>query len=208
MNTRLATFLSGAFHPLIMPTILFMVLFFLAPVSLGIEGIDMTFKWIVIGFVFIYTFAIPAYLVYLLKRWGYISSLKLEKLHERRIPYLLTAIIYAVLGYFMYTKNSALFACAYILWSISLVILFVALISFWWQISAHAAGVGGVVGAMAGVMVKFGETALFMPLLFSMILAGYVIGARLQLNAHTPKQVWSGLLLGVLISLGAVSYFF
>ena len=87
-------------------------------------------------------------------------------------------------------------------------ILFVALISFWWQISAHAAGVGGVVGAMAGVMVKFGETALFMPLLFSMILAGYVIGARLQLNAHTPKQVWSGLLLGVLISLGAVSYFF
>ena len=208
MNTRLATFLSGTLHPLLMPTLLFLILFFLAPVSLGVEGMDMTFKWIVIGFVFIYTFAIPAYLVYLLKRWGVISSLKMENLHERRIPYLMTALIYGVLGYFLYTKNSSLFACAYILWSITLVILSVAIISFWWQISAHAAGIGGVVGALAGIMVKFGEGSLFIPLLCAMIIAGYLVGARLQLNAHTPRQVWAGLTLGVILSLLSVSYFF
>jgi hypothetical protein len=191
-----------------MPTLLFLILFFLAPVSLGIEGMDTTFRWIVIGFVFIYTFAIPAYLVYLLKRWGIISSMKLENLRERRIPYLLTAIIYAVLGYFLYNKNSSLFACAYILWSISLVILCIAVISFWWQISAHAAGIGGVVGALAGIMVKFGEGNLFIPLLCSMVVAGYLIGARLQLNAHTPRQVWAGLSLGIALSILSVFYFF
>lgn len=191
-----------------MPTLLFLIVFFLAPVSLGIEGMDMTFRWIVIGFVFIYTFAIPAYLVYLLKRWGIISSLKLENLQERRIPYLMTAIIYAVLGYFLYNKNSSFFVCAYILWSITLVILSVAIISFWWQISAHAAGIGGVIGALAGIMTKFGEAGLFIPLLCSMVIAGYLIGARLQLNAHTPRQVWAGLTLGVVLSLLSVSYFF
>ncbi len=208
MNTRLATFLSGALHPLLMPTLLFLILFFLAPASLAVEGIDTTFRWIVIGFIFIYTFAIPAYLVYLLKRWGIISSLKMENLKERRIPYLMTAIIYAVLGYFLYNKNSSLYACAYILWSIALVILCIAIVSFWWQISAHAAGIGGVVGALAGIMVKFGEGTLFIPLLCSMVIAGYLIGARLQLNAHTPRQVWAGLSLGVILSLLSVSYFF
>ncbi|WP_259013863.1 hypothetical protein [Emticicia fluvialis] len=208
MNTRLATFLSVILHPLLMPTVLFMILFFLAPVSLGLEGLEPMFRWIVIGFVFIYTFAIPAYLIYLLKRWGFISSLQLENLQERRLPYLLTALIYGLLGYFLYSKNSSLFACAYILWSITIVILCVALISFRWQISAHGAGIGGVIGALAGIMVKMGENALFMPLLFCMILAGYVLGARLQLNAHTPKQAWAGLFLGVGLSLLAVSYFF
>ncbi|WP_229236277.1 hypothetical protein [Emticicia sp. TH156] len=208
MNTRLATFLSFILHPLLMPTVLFMILFFLAPVSLGLEGLEPMFRWIVIGFVFIYTFAIPAYLIYLLKRWGFISSLQLENLQERRLPYLLTALIYGLLGYFLYNKNSSLFACAYILWSITIVILCVALISFRWQISAHGAGIGGVIGALAGIMVKMGESALFMPLLFCMILAGYVLGARLQLNAHTPKQAWAGLFLGVGLSLLAVSYFF
>lgn len=191
-----------------MPTLLFLILFFLAPASLAVEGIDTTFRWIVIGFIFIYTFAIPAYLVYLLKRWGIISSLKMENLKERRIPYLMTAIIYAVLGYFLYNKNSSLYACAYILWSIALVILCIAIVSFWWQISAHAAGIGGVVGALAGIMVKFGEGTLFIPLLCSMVIAGYLIGARLQLNAHTPRQVWAGLSLGVILSLLSVSYFF
>lgn len=208
MNTRLATFLSVVLHPLLMPTFLFLTLFFLAPVSLGLEGMDPFFRWIVIGFVFIYTFAIPAYFIYLLKRWGFISSLKLETLQERRLPFLLTALIYGVLGYFLYTKNSSLFACAYILWSITAVILCVALISYRWQISAHAAGVGGVIGALAGIMINSGESALFMPLLFSMILAGYLLGARLQLNAHTPKQAWAGLFLGVVLSLLSVSYFF
>ncbi|WP_337042582.1 hypothetical protein [Emticicia sp. 17c] len=208
MNTRLASFLSVALHPLLMPTFLFVILFFLAPIPLGVEGLAPTFKWVVLGFVFIYTFAIPAYIIYMLKRWGIISSLNLSYLPERRIPYFLTAAIYAVLGYFLYNKNSSLFACAYILWSITLVILFVAIISLWWQISAHAAGIGGIIGALAGIMIKFGETGLFIPLLCSMVLAGYVLSARLQLNAHTPRQAWAGLILGIILSLQSVAYFF
>ena len=208
MNTRLANFLSVAFHPLLMPTILFLLLLFIAPTPLGAEPLELLMKLAVAGFVFIYTFAIPAYFVYLMKRWGLISSLKLENLKDRRLPYFVTAIIYTVLGYFLYSKNSMLFPCGFILWSIAAVILCVGIISLWWQISAHAAGVGGMIGALAGVLVHLGEQNLFFPLIFLVILSGYVISARLALNAHTPAQVGAGFLIGLGLSLASIFVFF
>jgi hypothetical protein len=197
-----------AFHPLLMPTILFLLLLFIAPTPLGAEPLELLMKLAVAGFVFIYTFAIPAYIVYLMKRWGLISSLKLENLKDRRLPYFVTAIIYTVLGYFLYSKNSMLFPCGFILWSIAAVILCVGIISLWWQISAHAAGVGGMIGALAGVLVHLGEQNLFFPLIFLVILSGYVISARLALNAHTPAQVGAGFLIGLGLSLASIFVFF
>jgi hypothetical protein len=191
-----------------MPTFLFLILFFLAPTAIGAESIGFLFKITFIAFTFFYTFALPAYFIYLLKRWGIIGSLKLENLRDRRLPYFITAIIYTVLGYIIYAKNSMLFPCAYILWSIAVVVFFVAIISLWWQISAHAAGIGGMIGALAGILVQFGETELFIPLLCLIILAGYVIAARLALNAHTSRQVETGFLLGVVLSLASVYLLF
>jgi hypothetical protein len=143
-----------------------------------------------------------------MKRWGLISSLKLENLKDRRLPYFVTSIIYTALGYFLYSKNSMLFPCGYILWSIAAVILCLGIISLWWQISAHAAGVGGMIGALAGILGQLGEQNLFFPLLFMVILSGYVISARLALNAHTPAQVGAGFLLGLGISLASIFMLF
>lgn len=208
MNTRLANFISVVLHPLLMPTFLFLILFSLAPTVIGAESLGFLFKIGFIAFTFFYTFALPAYFIFLLKRWGIIGSIKLENLSDRRIPYFLTAAIYAIVGYIILSKNSVLFPCAYILWSISIVIFFVAIISLWWQISAHAAGIGGMIGALAGIMIQFGETALFIPLLCLILLAGVIISARLALNAHTSSQVGMGFLLGVISSLSSVYVFF
>jgi len=197
-----------ALHPLLLPTILFLLLLFIAPIPLGAESLELLMKLAVVGFVFIYTFVLPAYFVYLMKRWGLISSLKLENLKDRRLPYFVTSIIYTALGYFLYSKNSMLFPCGYILWSIAAVILCLGIISLWWQISAHAAGVGGMIGALAGILGQLGEQNLFFPLLFMVILSGYVISARLALNAHTPAQVGAGFLLGLGISLASIFILF
>ncbi len=191
-----------------MPTFLFLILFFLAPTATGAESLGLMFKLAFLAFTFFYTFVLPAYFIYLLHRWGFIGSMKLENLRDRRIPYFLTAGIYAVLGYIIYAKNSMLFPCAYILWSITAVIFFVAIISLWWQISAHAAGIGGMIGALAGILVQFGETELFIPLLCLIFMAGYLIAARLALNAHTPRQVGAGFLLGIVLSLTSIYLFF
>jgi hypothetical protein len=208
LNTRFANFLSVVLHPLLMPTFLFLLLFSLAPTAIGAESLGLMFQVLFIGFTFFYTFLLPAYFIYLMKRWGIIGSLKLENLRDRRWPYFITATIYAILGYIIYSKNSMLFPCAYILWSIAAVIFVVAIISLWWQISAHAAGIGGMIGAMAGIMLQFGENDLFFPLLILIFLAGLLISARLKLNAHTPAQVGAGFLLGVMLSLASVYLLF
>lgn len=101
-----------------------------------------------------------------------------------------------------------LFPSAFILWSIAAVILLVGIISLWWQISAHAAGIGGIIGALAGLIVRYGESALFIPMLCVIIFAGFLISARLQLNAHTPAQVSAGAVLGVCVSFVAVFVLF
>ena len=191
-----------------MPTFLFVLLFFLAPTPIGAESLSFLMKWAVVGFIFVYTFVIPAYIIYSLKKWGIIESLKLEKLHDRRLPYLITGIVYAALGYFIYSKNSMLYPCGFVLWSIAGVIFCLGIISIWWQISAHAAGIGGVIGALAGTLVQLGETNLFYPLLIVIILAGYTVSARLALNAHTTAQVGAGLGLGLVLSLGAICWLF
>jgi hypothetical protein len=208
LNTRLANFLSVALHPLLMPTFLFLILFFLAPTATGAESLGLMFKLAFLGFTFFYTFVLPAYFIYLLHRWGIIGSMKLENLRDRRIPYFLTAAIYTILGYIIYSKNSMLFPCAYILWSITALIFFVAIISLWWQISAHAAGIGGMIGALAGIFVQMGESELFIPMLCFIFLSGLLISARLKLNAHTPAQVGAGFLLGIVLSLTSVYWFF
>jgi membrane-associated phospholipid phosphatase len=191
-----------------MPSILFILLFILAPTPIGADYLDLKFKFLLLGFIFIYTFIAPSGLIYWLYKVKIIKSLKMETLQDRRIPYLLTTTIYGGLAYFFYYKNPLLFPIAYILGSITVVILCIAIISFWWQISAHAAGIGGTLGALTAIMIRFNEHALFYPFLLLLIVAGLLISARLYLNAHTPAQVLAGLLLGVFVSLSSVFLMF
>jgi hypothetical protein len=82
--------------------------------------------------------------------------------------------------------------------------LLVGLISIYWQISAHSVGIGGVVGIVAGIITKFGETDLVLVLAALIMLTGMVASARLRLNAHTPAQIGAGLMLGLSTSMMTV----
>ena len=83
---------------------------------------------------------------------------------------------------------------------LSLIILLVGLINTVWKISAHTVGLGGVLGTIMPLLVKYGDTDLFMPFVTLIALSGLVASARLQLNAHTPGQVGAGFGLGLLVS--------
>jgi hypothetical protein len=57
-----------------------------------------------------------------------------------------------------------------------------------------------VAGALAGIALKYGEPLLLAPFAGTIILMGYLAGARLHLNAHTPAQIAAGIALGFTIS--------
>lgn len=191
-----------------MPTLLFGLLLFWVPGVVGMDVFSTSLRGSLLVLIFIGTFAVPSLLIYYLYRSGYVQSLHLNTLADRRLPYFLTAIVYMFLtylfGFQMQLVSTVAPEVAVMLGSIAVSILLVGIISLYWQISAHSVGIGGVVGGVAGVMLKFNLTELFWPLLGLVLLTGLVATARLQLNAHTPVQVLAGLLLGLVVSVGAV----
>lgn len=191
-----------------MPTFVFGVLLFQVPNVLGVDVFSATLRLSLLVLIFIGTFGVPALLIYYLYRSGYVRTLQLTTLSDRRVPFFLTALVYTFLT-FLFAFRMELISTiapeiAVLLGSISLSILLVGIISLYWQISAHSVGISGVVGIIAGIMLKFSQTELFFPLLLSVLLTGFVGSARLKLNAHTPAQIGAGVVLGLSVSLGAV----
>ena len=212
MNTSLAKILSVVFHPLLMPTLLLGLLFFVAPSAVGVAVFAPSTRFSILVLVFISTFLMPSLLIYYFYRMGFVKSLELKTLADRRLPYFTSVGIYAFATYFFGTRLGALSEVApqiaLVLGSITVSIFLVAIISLRWQISAHAVGMSGVVGAIAAIVARFGENLLLYPLVGFLILMGYVAAARLHLNAHTPAQIFAGFALGFWVSVGAVLLFF
>lgn len=191
-----------------MPTFVFGILLFQVPNVLGVDVYGPTIRLSLLVLIFVGTFGVPALLIYYLYRSGLIQTLQLTTLADRRLPFFLTALVYALLTYLFRFRMELISTIApeigVLLGSIALSILLVGIISLYWQISAHSVGISGVVGILAGVMLKFSLTELFVPLLLSVLLTGLVGSARLRLNAHTPAQIGAGVVLGLIVSLAAV----
>ncbi|GAB3761259.1 hypothetical protein [Spirosoma pomorum] len=208
MATRFAYFLSAILHPLLMPTLLFGILLLQTPTVIGLDVFSVSLRASLLVLLFIGTFAAPSLLIYYLFQSGYIRNLYLDQLADRRIPYFLTALIYTFVGYLFAYRMQIVSTLSpeipILLGSITVSILLVGLISLYWQISAHGVGIGGVLGSIAALALKFSLPELFLPTIILVILAGLVASARLRLNAHTPAEVGAGLSLGLVVSVAAV----
>ncbi|UFH57320.1 hypothetical protein [Spirosoma sp. KNUC1025] len=194
-----------------MPTLLFGVLLFQVPSVLGMDAFSSSLRLSLLVLIFVGTFMVPSLLIYYLFRIGYVRNMQLTSLSDRRLPYFLTAVVYLFLGYLFTFRMQLVSTLApeigILIASIAVSILLVGTISLSWQISAHSVGIGGVLGALASIMLKFGIMDLFIPLTLLVSITGFVASARLQLNAHTPAQIIAGLALGLSISLLTVYWF-
>ncbi len=212
MSHRLAFVLSVVLHPLLVPTYIFAILFGLAPELVGVTALSASARISLLVLLFLNTFVAPALVIYYLYRLGFVKSLQLETLRDRRLPYVISLIIYALSTYlfgWQFQPVSELAPqIAVVLGSIAVSLLFVTLISLSWQISAHGVGMGGLLGALGGVILRYGDFSLFLPFVLSVVAAGLLASARLRLDAHTPAQVYAGLSLGVVVSMAAVFLFF
>ena len=208
LTKSLAHFLSVVCHPLLMPTLLFGVLLFQVPSVLGMDAFGTSLRLSLLVLIFVGTFMTPSLLIYYLFRSGYVRTLQLTTLSDRRLPYFLTALVYTVVAYVFRFRMEGVSTFApeigILIASIAISILLVGIISLSWQISAHSVGIGGVVGIIAGIMLKFSLTDLFTTLIGLVLLTGLIASARLKLNAHTPAQIAAGLALGLSVSLTTV----
>ncbi|MDI9870160.1 hypothetical protein [Flectobacillus roseus] len=209
MNARLAYILSVVLHPLVMPTLLFGIIFYQAPAAIpNLELFNsaakvgmLSLKLGLLILIFLQTFLVPALSIYFVFRLGYIKTLDMQTLLDRRLPYLLTVIIYTFITAF-YTKSIQQFPeVAVLMSSITFSIAVVSFVSLYWKISAHAVGISGTIGAILGIAIHLPEAHLLGTLATLVILGGFLLSARLQLAAHTLSQIIAGVAVGLAISL-------
>lgn len=196
--------ISGLFHPLLLTTYLVVLVGYFAPLALAplntLEG-----RTALIGLVFLSTFFLPFLLLTLYimiknGRWK-AKSFLMENSKERVFPFLIIGVFYSIVLYFMRQTTQFNDVILVIMTSVTFAILIIAMISNYWKISAHAVGIFGMIGILSVVNNKVPNAALFWPIVLLIFLAGCLMSARMYLNAHTPKQVLVGALLGLLISL-------
>lgn len=212
LNNRLAIILSVVFHPLIITTYLFALLFFLAPDLVGVSAFEMPALGSLLMLLWLNTFIAPAIMMFYFKKMGMITSLYVEDAAERRIPYVACVIIYGLATYLFGWQLQPIGELApqisVILASVTFSLALIAMVSYFWKISAHATGIGGTIGMLSGLMIRFDESALLAPLILTILIGGWLMSARLQLNAHTPSQIAAGVFCGLFVSSATVYFFF
>ncbi|WP_430973120.1 phosphatase PAP2 family protein [Sunxiuqinia rutila] len=194
INQRIAQLLSLLFHPLLIPTYGFLLLmnsdFYFA--MLSFEA-----KKLLLLIIFMSTFLLPLISLGILsfnKRF----NLKMDKSTDRVIPLLFTAV-YFYMGYFYLGKLQVYPIYRIFMLSTILIIILLLLISMKWKISAHMAGIGGLIGAVLALSFRLGMNSSF--LLIGLIsMAGLIGSSRLLLNKHNPIQIYAGFFLGFAIN--------
>jgi membrane-associated phospholipid phosphatase len=192
---KLALLLSVVFQPLLMPSLVFGLLFFAVPQA---SSIPESFKARLFYLIVTSTLLIPMVLMLGLRWSGMVKSLHFEEKSDRRTPFILVTLFYLLTTYFLKEKTEL----DPILWQGMGIITFsVALltgITFFWKMSAHTTGIGGVLGVLGIFGVYFPSLDLAYLLVAALLLGGLVASARLYLDAHSPAEVYVGLLVGFL----------
>ena len=222
MLRSLAQIISFVFHPLLMLTYMLILLLLINPYLFGVSSIgDQLSKTLIIR-IFLSTFFIPAFSVVMLRFLGMIDSLEMQNKQERIGPYIITGIFY--LWMFRNFVSNSHIPTAYTSFVLGATIaLFIAFfINIFSKISAHAVGMGGLVSMVVITMVLFSydtisinstilgnfQLSLNTVLMAVIVLAGLVGTSRLMLQAHEPRDLYGGFIVGLSSQFIALRFLF
>lgn len=191
---------SVVFHPLLMPfhgmIILIMSVYlsgeanrYLMAAVLGSTA-RVTLLW---------TFIIPLAFILVLLFLGRITSISMPEQSDRHLPYFACSVCYMVWCAKLWMAHVPV---EWLLTAMggTLALLVVAAVNRHWKISAHATGVGGVLGSVLAYSVASGWYSWTLLLTVAFITIA-VMWARIRLERHTPLQVSAGWLTGLLCTL-------
>ena len=199
----LSRVISFCFHPLFIPLY---VTFFLAYVHpTAFTGFSMMQKKQAMLIVGLNVVAFPLFTVLLLKAVGFISSLYMHTAKDRIIPYIACGIFF----FWAYTvfrqQNGYPDLLTTFLLGIFLASSAGLIANIYLKISMHALGMGGLVGFML-IIFRTGSMLMAWPLALSILLTGFVCTSRLLISDHSQKEIYSGLLAGLLTQVVAAIY--
>jgi len=208
-----AKVISVLFHPLLLLTYMLVIFLLVNPYLFGVHNLQEPYGMQLILRVFLSSFFIPMMAVLMLRFTGLVSSIEMPQREDRIGPYIVTGIFYLWLfrNLLDNTIVPRLFSSFVLGSTISLFLAF--FINLFSKISAHAVGMGGMIGMLVLLMRSFPEySSISLPLrggdvmeislnvvlLMAILLAGLVGTSRLTLKAHEPMDLYGGYFIGLI----------
>jgi hypothetical protein len=191
----LANFFSYLFHPIFIPLYVTWMLAFIHPNYF--VGFSTMGKYKILLLVAINAFAFPLITVLLLKGLGFINSIFLRTQKDRIIPYIASMTFFFWTQYVLREQNFVPRILVAFMFGVFISSSAALIANIYHKISMHAIGMGGMLGLFLVVMQQ--NTMLMTgPLTFVLLTTGIVCTARMIVSDHQPKEIYTGLMVGLI----------
>ena len=187
---------SFLFHPLFIP--LYVIWFILSFHPSYFSGFSALLKTRILLITALNTVFFPAFAILLMKGLGFIKSVFLHTQQDRIGPYLSSMIFYfwAARIFFKFEPQLPLVLASFMT-GVFLTTVAGLLTNIYFKISMHAMGCGGLLGIFLVIM-NSNSMLMTWPLCIAILITGIVCTARLIVSNHTPREIWLGLIIGLL----------
>lgn len=200
----LAQVISYLTHPLFIPLLVtFLVLQSIPEYMVAFKSLSKRFAFDMLYFrVAIISIGFPVLTMLLAKALKFVSSIYMKTQRDRIIPYIAMITYYFWAFYtFLQEGRAPKFYTAFFLGVfLSISIAFVS--NNFIKTSMHTVGWGGVIGFLLSLMWGM-HMNVSVPLLITFFVAGIVATARMVLDAHTPREIYIGFLIGIVSQLAS-----
>lgn len=190
----LARIISFVLHPLLMVVYTIILIFVYTDFKFLYGNQFIQF----IAPAFFLSCAIPVSGIYTLKVTKLITDYKFRK-GERFLPFTIFFFSYGLLFYYFFSAKLTIWFLAVLAVPMILFIIY-AFISTFWKISVYMIGMGGLIGSIMSICYNIKGLNLYVLFIILFILAGSLGVSRLALNRNRPAQVYTGFLIGIVVS--------
>ena len=189
-----ARVLSFVFHPLFIPVYIIWFLLYYTGVFPGITGQDKGL--LLLRFLVMYT-VFPLMTVIIAKGLGFVKTIYMRDAKDRIIPYIACGVYYFWMWWVL--KNQPEFPRELVMLSLA---IFIAssgglIANSFIKVSMHGMSIGVMITFILLISFRTDENMGFY-ISVAILVAGVVCTARLINSDHRPKEVYLGLLIGVL----------
>ncbi|MBC7511441.1 MAG: hypothetical protein H7320_22250 [Ferruginibacter sp.] len=189
---------SYIFHPLFIPFYVCWFLEFIHPSYFS--GFSEAGKKRVLLMVSLNAIAFPAITVLLLKGLGFIDSFFLRTQRDRIIPYIASMTFFFWAQYALREQPEIPRILVAFMFGVFISSAAALMANIYFKISMHAMGMGGLVG-ICFVIMQQNTMLMTWPLSAALLIAGLVCTSRFIVSDHTPKDIYSGFLIGFICQL-------
>jgi membrane-associated phospholipid phosphatase len=196
IERRFAGIISYLTHPLIIPMLGLLVI---SNSGTYAADLDQRYNNFIYLSVFIFTLLLPVGLIPLFYFFGLSKNVQFTDRKERIIPMYITLAFYIAV-FFLIKKMPISVIYEKFLLAGCLSMASLLIISYFWKISAHMIGWGGLTGLILFISLRF-DTNLVVFFIVALFISGIVGFSRLKLETHTPAQIYLGFLTGFLVML-------